>query len=683
MKNENQPKKNKIMDELKLNFKYFNIFWYDPKKTQDFSYFNKCFVNIQFYKGFELESIINFFNKESSLEEWIVISPGSGGEELVSKLHEKESIKAFFIFCYNVKKHEEWTKKYEKIKCLTNNPKILLKKFIEINKDYLIPNFKYTDEEKEIIDFKLDFNNLNSKNKYALKSAKREYDELIKSINKNENKYNIFCMKMLKYLNEDNCFNEFIETLKDKNQLFYIYVQNIKIEETERLKKIIKFVKNITLISLYFSKYQYLLNLFSYNDITTLLKENITPKNYIELYNESVYNISEELYEQLMNNNSIINEKSKLKKIQTFAILFSFFILSIFTHKDFIDFYQIINFYRDIDFCLKLLIYFIYLIFNNGNNKYKNEFFSALNICDLRVICIFLSYTNSRAKYLQFTLKEEDQNNLDESLITKDFLVIGNENLTNKIKNIEKDIKINSIEYLKIDEISKYINKKNKKDSKRTEIRGRLAFFYYIIMDIEQFKENYNKIVLLSAELGLSFIIILYIENEDKIFFNKIFLKMYIIPVILVYSSENIIKYLSKKAHFYLIENIKENIKNDPKLLDFLKIKIPKINFNDINDEDYQDGCFELSDNFDNNLIKNTIIKMHTDILFDITNICYQIYLTYNDHGATNIFYKYFSKYFGFSIDPELIVLEISAIKKIYIYFVDKNINQKKVFIIW
>ena len=287
MKNEKQSTNNKIMEELKTNFKYFNIFWFDPNKTNNFDFINKYFVNVQFYKGFELESIINFFNKESSLEEWIVISPGSKGEELISKLHEKESIKAFFIFCHNKKKHEEWIKKYKKIKCLTNDPKILIKQFIEINKDYLIPNFKFGDENKEKIDFKFDFNNLKSNNKYSFKSAKREYDDLIKSINKNENKYNIFCMKILKYLNEDNFFIDFVETLKDKIQILYFYIENIKIEETERLKKLIKFVKNIILISLYFSKYPYLLHLFSYNDIRILLEENVTPKNYMELYNVS------------------------------------------------------------------------------------------------------------------------------------------------------------------------------------------------------------------------------------------------------------------------------------------------------------------------------------------------------------------------------------------------------------
>ena len=142
-------------------------------------------------------------------------------------MHEKESINAFFIFCYNTQNHEEWTKKYEKIKCLTNDPKILIKKFIEINKDYLIPNFKYENEEKEIIDFKLDFNNLNSNNKYSLKSAIREYDELVKSINKNGNKYGIFCRKTLKYLREDNCFNDFLETIKDEKAPFYVYIENI------------------------------------------------------------------------------------------------------------------------------------------------------------------------------------------------------------------------------------------------------------------------------------------------------------------------------------------------------------------------------------------------------------------------------------------------------------------------
>ena len=38
----------------------------------------------------------------------------------------------------------------------------------------------------------------------------------------------------------------------------------------------------LVLISLYFSKYPYLLNLFSYDEIEKMLPDEITPKNYID-----------------------------------------------------------------------------------------------------------------------------------------------------------------------------------------------------------------------------------------------------------------------------------------------------------------------------------------------------------------------------------------------------------------
>ena len=312
--------------ELNLNFKYFNVFWYDPNRSQDFDNYKKSFINIQFYKGFDIDSIINFFNNESSLEEWIVITPGSKGEEIISKLHENKSIKAFFVFCYKPENHEKWTKKYEKIKCLTNEFEVLTKNFIEINKDYLIPIFKYDeDRKKKIINVDYNFDNLKSNNIFALQSVKRENNDTLKSINKNQNKYNIFCMKTLRYLKEEKCTKDFEDSIKDENAVFYKYVDTIKLEDKERIKKMIKFVKNITLISLYFSKYPYLLNLFSYDEIEKMLPDEITPKNYIKLYNQSVYEISEILYGKLMKNEPILNEKEILRQLQIFAILFSFY----------------------------------------------------------------------------------------------------------------------------------------------------------------------------------------------------------------------------------------------------------------------------------------------------------------------------------------------------------------------
>ena len=516
---------NKIYEkELSLNFKYFNVFWFDPNNTHDFDYFKKSFENVRFLKAYDIETIVNFFNKESSIEEWIIILPGSKSEELMSKIHEKEIIKAFFIFCYKPELYKDLSKNYKKIYCVTKDPTILYKKIIEFNRDYLVPYFNFKDndnENKKIYKFDLKVNNLESKNKFALQSIKREINDLSKSLEKNKNKYNIFCMKTYYYLKNEISFKEFEETIKDENVVFYKYVENMKFEEKDKIKKILKFVKNITLISFYFNSYPYLYNLCSYQEVKNLIKDDITPKDYMKLYDKCVYNISNNLYDKLMKNESILNEKESLKQIQIFAILFTFFGLSRHRHKDFIEFYQIINFYRDIDFCLKFLIFYFYLIFNDRKNKFMNDLFAALNLCDCRTTRTFLEYANSRLKTLKLALKPEEQKDLDDCLTIKDFIVVGSDNFHKKIKNIEKDMIINSIKYLKFNDISNYIKNKNLIDCRRKEIRCRITFFYYLIINLDEFCENYNKICLISSEFGITFIIILYIENENKILFDK------------------------------------------------------------------------------------------------------------------------------------------------------------------
>ena len=660
--------------ELNLNFKYYNIFWFDPNKSKDFIYFKKSFENVQFKKAYDIESIVNFFKRESSLEEWIVITPGSKGEELISKIHENRLIKAFIVFCYKPKIHKNWVKNYKKIKCLTKDPIKLTKTFIDLNKNYLIPVFNYNEinnNNKIKIDFDLHFTNLKSDNKFSIKSILRENEDAIKSINKNVNKYNIFCMKTYHYLKkEDNCYEYFIKTIKNKDAKFYEYVINIKIEEKNRIKKIIKFVKNITLISLYFSQYEYLFQLLSYNEIYNLFKDKITPNTYMELYNSKVYDISERLYEKLMNNKSILNDKNDLKLIQIFAIIFSYYALAKFRFKDFIDFYQIINFYRDMDFSLKFLLYYIHLIF--GKKNFINDLYSAFNTSDFRTARIFLSYANNKLlDEKKSPLNKEDQIIIDETLTIKDFIIVGDNNFHNKIKQIEtQKINIKSIKYLKFDELSNYIKNKNNIDSQKESDNDRITFFYYLIIKNDEFHKNYDKILLLSAELGLTFIVIIYIENENEILFNKIPITMTIgLSIILVYSIEDIIKYLSKKINFDMMDDIEETLKNDEEYLEFLKIPIPKINFDINNHDDYKDGCFELAETFDANLINNKIFKILNDNLLGIETLSYNLYLTYKENNALNLFLKYNCIYLGCYLDPELIFLEISTIKRIlYIY---------------
>ena len=95
---------------------------------------------MKFYKGETIKTAINFFNSEF-ISEWIVITSGSAGEELIQKLEKFNCIKTFFIYCDDIKLHESWTKNNKKIACIKSNPEILCQKLIELNKNYIIPNF--------------------------------------------------------------------------------------------------------------------------------------------------------------------------------------------------------------------------------------------------------------------------------------------------------------------------------------------------------------------------------------------------------------------------------------------------------------------------------------------------------------------------------------------------------------
>ena len=282
---------------------------------------------------------------------------------------------------------------------------------------------------------------------------------------------------------------------------------------------------------------------------------------------------------------------------------------------------------------------------------------------------------SDRLKSAKLSLSPEDQKIVNESLTIKDFLVVGDENLNKKIQNIEKNINIKSIKYLKINEISDYIKNKNSDDSVKED--DHITFFYYLIITIDDFQKNFEKIVLLSAELSLTFIVLIYIENEKDTLFNKnLFNKYFFVNIILVYSTEDIRSYLGKKINFNLLEKYKDIMEQDQEFIEFLKIPIPKMNFNNDN-EDYQNGCFELAETFDINLVKSKVYKKG-DCIFDFGPIKYSLYLLYKDNDALDLYYKYNIKYLGFRLEPDIIYLEISALKRILYMYCREETEYKK-----
>ena len=222
---------------------------------------------------------------------------------------------------------------------------------------------------------------------------------------------------------------------------------------------------------------------------------------------------------------------------------------------------------------------------------------------------------------------------------------------------------------MQIEDISNYINEKNKNDNIQKKL---LVYFYYLVIQVKEFQKNLAKILILSAELGITFIVFLYIENEnDKILFHKNFIN-YLITIILVYSPEDIIKYLTKKLsclNFHMSKDLIYKIFN---------IQIPKISFVQEDEEKFENGCFELAETFNTNLINNTHLLSILDSEMYIPQTSLNIYNIYKDHNALDLFYKQNSRYFGFYSEPEFVLLDICFIKRIlYLYCREEKESEK------
>ena len=650
--------------ELMINFKYFNVFWYDPNNTNDYDNFKICFKNVRSIKGNNLNSMLSFFTDETPPNEWIIITPGSKGEEMVLNLEKNKFVHAFFVYCKNTKLHEKWAKSIKKVKCITSNPETLCKELIEINKEFLFPNFKYNDDDidnnQNDFDLLINLNKIETKNIYALNAINAATKKSIKSFSKIKNLYTKFCMKSFQYLNNEKCYLDFAEPIPDENSPFYYFAILYQTSKEGELtvKKLIQFFKNTVFLSLYFSQYKYLFNLLTFEEVKDIYKEGINQEKINDMSKPLLY--SEELNEKIRKNNSILDEKIKLKELQKFYIMHIFYKYISLN----INFYQVVNYLRDFDFCLRMYIYSNFNFLNNKNHSFYEDLFQSMSN-SFRHYC-FTRYLEDEEYSKE--LNEESKRIINDTLKVKDFLVIGNKSFQEKIEAIEKNLEKDSFKYLQINEISDYIIKKNADDKKKKKIR---AYFYYIIITFEEFQNNLEQLILLSAELGITFINLVYIEKDNSSIQKNYIDNMFnLVSIILVYSIEEIIKYFSHIIKFnYPMESggIFKTIElyEEPNDLD------------EIEEKDYQDGCFELAETFDKSIIKNKIaLKFGEDI--ETSEISRDLYNVYKEHKALDLFFKQNIKFTNFHLQPEMQTLDICFIKRIlYLYCREEKEHQK------
>ena len=340
----------------------------------------------------------------------------------------------------------------KKIGCLTSDPKILCQNFIEINKKYIFPNFNY--QRKVNND---DLINLNKINSEEIKTLIIKL--MIENKNIQKNKYNKLCVKLLNYFNNDDIINDLKEVMLNKSSPLNMVSNFVAGAEEAFLQTTIKTIKNVTLLSFYFSKYPYLFNLLSFQEIKDIFNSEINV-GFILNIESKIFPILEKLCQKIINNECILDEKESLRELQISCIYKIIFGLIYLKKKYNIlsNYYQILNLFRDVDFCVKLLFFMMCHI--NNKHNYLDEIDFCLTVCEPRYH-LYNFYISQIDKKCNFN--EKEQNLINDSLTIKDFIIIGNSQFHEKIKTIEKSIKSKTFEYLNIEQISKYLEETRKK----------------------------------------------------------------------------------------------------------------------------------------------------------------------------------------------------------------------------
>ena len=102
-----------------------------------------------------------------------------------------------------------------------------------------------------------------------------------------------------------------------------------------------------------------------------------------------------------------------------------------------------------------------------------------------------------------------------------------------------------------------------------------------------------------------------------------------------------------------------------------------QVNFDKETEEDYQDGCFELAESFNYNIIKNKILIKDIDGI-DYSSISKDIYEIYKEHNALDLFFNQNIRYFRFGLKHEMTSLDICYIKRIlYLYCREEKEHEK------
>ena len=496
-------------EEMIQKFNTFDILWYAPENSEKLENWI-AFTNVNVTKISDEEKFVQMAIK-SRYYNLIIITTGSFGEKTIPLISPELLMPNIIIYCMDLNYHKNWSSKYKSIVQVSTHPEQIFECLLKIQEEYNFPSFYYNiNYEKQ---FK--FNNYVPVNIGELKYNDDNFSLKL-------NKYEKFCVKALRdyRLASEGIGNYFEEFMNNSKEIFNLFYRE-RLSFFPNIASIIAYsnvlnfnLLRLTLISLYFSKFPFLFGVLNYEEIQSLLKENLESNEIEKVYSELSSHLHI-LYIKLTEEKvSILDEIEHLKYLQIFLIKYcKYYTKKIYDFDDIFKFPSMIKCFEDLDFCLKYFFFRTYGWFKD--QLYKMRCRGALDETDKRIpmFYIYSSFKRQKEDALKL-ISQEELKTLNQTLIIKDFIVIGNNNFHNTIKTIESQFIHRKIGYLSMEQVRDYLKNKN-------ENCGKYRNFSYMIIIEAKNVDNCLK-ELYSIKNDFSLIIMLIIYTADKrILINK------------------------------------------------------------------------------------------------------------------------------------------------------------------
>jgi len=604
-------------------------------------------------------------NEEGNIDNWIMICPCVELEYNILILNENKNIYQIVAYCPFDHEHNiDVFFQFQKFYGIVNSYDELMVKLFKLNDIFYFrkkQKYELDSDVNDIIELKydtkyiLDFNNDCSKNDVTDVKFSGLYESKIK---------------------DDNCYFAFIQSytfLKNcieekKFDLLYNIFENlsgiliISNDELEKTLLATNLLKNLHLLFFYFANYPYLYGVLTdeeINEIFSQFKPDMEKNELLAIFASgyiSLISTVDSLVSQINKGNSILNKKQELKLLQKSLIELNLSNAQLFDKYNvpvLIEYYQIKNFLRDIDFCLSVAI--IDIIHNTCQN-YPPQFEITSSYANKDKRIIFYNIYSIQAKKIN-DIQDEQAKDFNEAIKYNNTIVLGDNNFHELIKKI--NIPCETIYYLNENQFSDFFLEPKQIEDKYNICK------YFLIMNGKNGNKYFETIRYISNVFGLKFVTILFIENKNVKIHKKIVQDPFI-HLILAYSENDILNYYID--NYARLKEINVNYLNENEMYEEKifgnNYKFPKLTETKIFKE--QDNGWDMIRDINTNIFNLVSVVKYFGYI-DVAKYNKDMYKVYKENNCLELFIKYYGNYFGSDYLVEQITTLV-AIVKMFLY---------------